>query len=200
MMEGTLPFTNADRAGPRLASSDLETKNNNQKAKHNMKTIIKTVLYLQMTALLLTTALAGPRAAEKGKPFHGRTQAVEVSIFHPPTFSVDGSGAGRATHFGHFTFTYEFEVTILTGVGVGSAEFTAANGDSLFTGVLGQGSEVVDAVAIVVESHTITGGTGRFAGATGSFTLERVVNVVTGVTAGSFRGTIVLHKKEHKAD
>jgi hypothetical protein len=155
-----------------------------------MKTIIKSVLYLQMTALLVTAALAGPASAGKLVPFKGSVQAVEISDFHPPTFSVDGSGAGRATHLGQFTFTYEFEVVISTGVGVGSAEFTAANGDRFFTAVLGQGSDIVDAVATVVELHTITGGTGRFAGATGSFTLERVVNVVTGVTSGSFSGTI----------
>ena len=50
-----------------------------------MKTIIKTVLYLQMIALLLTTALAGPEAAEEEKHFHGRVNALEwregASIF-----------------------------------------------------------------------------------------------------------------------
>jgi hypothetical protein len=40
------------------------------------------------------------------------------------------------------------------------------------------------------EVMTITGGTGRFADATGSFTLERVINLSTGVSSGSFSGTI----------
>jgi hypothetical protein len=48
----------------------------------------------------------------------------------------------------------------------------------------------------VVEEHTITGGTGRFAGATGSFTLERLVSTVTGVTDGSFDGSILLQKAQ----
>ncbi|NQV33770.1 MAG: hypothetical protein HQ515_13840, partial [Phycisphaeraceae bacterium] len=48
----------------------------------------------------------------------------------------------------------------------------------------------------VTEEHIITGGTGRFEGASGSFTLERVVyDVRPGVdleSSGSFSGTIVL--------
>jgi hypothetical protein len=44
--------------------------------------------------------------------------------------------------------------------------------------------------ASITEINTITGGTGRFAGAQGSFTVERLVNLATGFTSGSFHGTI----------
>lgn len=195
MMEGALPFTNADRTRHRFASSDLETKNNNKKAKHNMKTIIKTILYLQMTALLLTTSLADPAAAGKSVPLKGSVQAVESYDIQFPTMFVDTIGSGNATHLGRFTVTWEFTVNLLNGAGIGSAHFIAANGDSLFTESLGQGdSTETPGVNRVVEAHTIKGGTGRFAGATGSFTLERLVNLATGVTAGSFEGTIAFGK------
>jgi hypothetical protein len=46
---------------------------------------------------------------------------------------------------------------------------------------------------MVVETYTITGGNGRFAGASESFTVERLVNTVTGVTSGTFDGSIVIH-------
>ncbi len=39
---------------------------------------------------------------------------------------------------------------------------------------------------------TITGGTGRFEGATGSFTGVRLLNEATGVSSRSFTGTITL--------
>ena len=191
MSEGTLPFTNADRTEPRLASSDLETKNNNKKAKRTMKTITKTILYLQMTALLLTTALAGPAAAEKQVPFRGSIQAVETFDVQFPTLFAHGSGTGRATHLGRFAVTYEFEINIPAATGTGPAHFVAANGDSLFTEVTGQANPTGDPdFSFIVETHTITGGTGRFAGATGSFTVERLISLATGITSGSFDGTI----------
>jgi hypothetical protein len=43
-----------------------------------------------------------------------------------------------------------------------------------------------------VETATVTGGTGRFAGATGSFICERLFDTIAGTTAGSFEGTIDL--------
>jgi hypothetical protein len=46
-----------------------------------------------------------------------------------------------------------------------------------------------------LESHrlvTLTGGTGRFEGASGSFTVERVLNRATGISTGTLSGTIVL--------
>ena len=45
---------------------------------------------------------------------------------------------------------------------------------------------------LVTQFYAITGGTGRFAGATGNFTVTRLVNNATGVSKGSFDGTIVL--------
>ena len=165
-----------------------------------MKTITKTIMYLQMTAMFLTAALAGPAAAEQQVPFKGSIQAQETYELDldalPPTRFVDASGSGHATHLGRFTVTYEHVVDLSRQprVGIGSAHFIAANGDSLFTEITSFGSPSgTPDVVRGVEEHTIVRGTGRFAGATGSFTLERLVSPVTGVTSGSFDGTIVLH-------
>ena len=106
---------------------------------------------------------------------------------------VDGSWSGRATHLGRFTVTYELEVDLLTSETFGSSVFTAANGDSLTTDITGLGTPTENPdVHSIVEVHSITGGTGRFAGATGSFIRKYLLNLVTGVTSGSFDGTIVL--------
>ena len=156
-----------------------------------MKTITKTVLYLQMTALLLTAALAGPAAAGKEVPFRGSFRGVDIADVQFPKLFVDGSGSGNATHLGRFTLAYELEVDLITHETFGSSVFTAANGASIFTDIIGRATptENPDVVSIV-EVHTITGGTGRFAGATGGFIRKYSLDRVTLVSSGSFAGTI----------
>ena len=139
-----------------------------------------------------------PKTEEHGVPFHGTIQGIEIADVQFPKLFVDGSGSGRATHLGRFTMTYELEVDLLTHQTFGSAVFTAASGHTLFTDIIGLGTPTENPdVASVVEVHSITGGTGRFAGATGSFMREYLLNTVTGVTRGSFKGTIVNHKEKH---
>jgi hypothetical protein len=101
------------------------------------------------------------------------------------------NGAGIATRLGRFTFQQPHSANVATSTLTGSYHFTAANGDTLSATFSGQSSATpTPGVRAVVEKATITGGTGRFAGATGSFTVERMINLTTGTTAGSFHGTI----------
>ncbi|MGI8980632.1 MAG: hypothetical protein ACR2FY_15495, partial [Pirellulaceae bacterium] len=74
--------------------------------------------------------------------------------------------------------------------GSGTFLFTAANGDTVFGTISGQATFTPPNVLSIVGTATITGGTGRFVGATGSFTVERLKNTVTGETIGVFEGTI----------
>ena len=147
-------------------------------------------------AASLTAALAGGAAAEKQTPIKGSLQGVEIAEVQFPKLFVDGSGSGNATHLGRFTLAYELEVDLLTLPieSFGSSVFTAANGDSLFTDIIGLATPTENAdVVSIVEVHTITGGTGRFAGATGSFIRKYSLDRVTLVSSGSFDGTIVIH-------
>ena len=96
----------------------------------------KNIIYLQMTALFLAAALQGAAAAEM--PFRGSFQAVETDVVQFPTLTVAGIGMGNATQLGKFTMTYDATVNLMTRVGIGSFEFVAANGDSVFADSLGQ--------------------------------------------------------------
>jgi hypothetical protein len=170
-----------------------------QKESFEMKSILKSMIGLPLTALIMTAAfvgpaaLAGPVAADQQVPFKGSVQAIETHGLQFPTLFVNAIGTGTATQVGRFTLTYQVEVNLLTGGGPASIQLVAANGDTILGTGSGQGSPTQDpAVASIVETYTITGGTGRFTSVTGSFTVQRLVNSVTGITFGSFDGTIVI--------
>lgn len=160
-----------------------------------MKGIMRTTIYLPLAAMLLTASLAGPAAAaNKQVPFKGSFQGQEVAIFQGPppgSLLVDGSGAGIATSLGRFTMTWNLTVNVADGSAAGSFRFTAANGNTIETTIAGS-SEPTDIPGVfrITEINTITGGTGRFANAKGSFTMERLTDLNTGFTSGSFHGTI----------
>ena len=168
-------------------SSGRRVSNMNQ----SMPRLPMIVLFLTASLVGPTAPLASPAAAGKQVPFKGSLQALETYDIQFPTLFVEASGTGNATHLGRFTVTYQVDVDLTTGGGPASIHFVAANGDAVVATGLGQGTPTgVPGVSSIVEIYTITGGTGRFAGATGSFTVERVVNQATGITSGSFAGTI----------
>lgn len=149
-------------------------------------------------AMLLLSMAVGTLSATSGAgqlPFKGSMQAVENDKFVLPTIYVQASGSGNATHLGLYTVQYEGTIHRVNGVGIGvlTAQYVAANGDRLFARASGQGvPSGIPGVNKIVEQYTITGGTGRFAGATGSFTQERLLTLATGVTSGTFDGVIVI--------
>jgi hypothetical protein len=90
----------------------------------------------------------------------------------------------------------------------GSAQWIAANGDSIYTTIVGQAelSDIPGGFLKVTEIHTVTGGTGRFTGAQGSFTVVLFHKLEpSGVTGGlvthdifaSFHGTITSPRAAH---
>ena len=72
-------------------------------------------------------------------------------------------------------------------------------GDSIYTTVTGVLTPTATSgVGSISETYAITGGTGRFTGAQGSFKLERLVDLGTGFTAGLFQGTITFPDAEDR--
>ena len=122
-------------------------------------------------------------------PFKGRLEGTQtVTPLAPPLALVEGVATGNATHLGRFTVEFPHTVNFATASGVGTYTFTTVSGDTLTATFTGQAQ--LGAVTSIVENATITGGTGRFAGATGSFTVQRVFDPANGTTTGSFEGTI----------
>lgn len=142
-------------------------------------------------AVLAIVGLAGPAPAEEKVPFKGSFEGdVSVSALAPPLVVVDVEAVGNASHLGRFTLDIPHVVNRANGTAVGSYLFTAANGDTLTAAFTGSAVPIAPGVLYIEETVTIMGGTGRFAGASGSFSVERLYDTVAGTTAGSFEETI----------
>jgi len=144
-----------------------------------------------LAAIFVIALFVSPAPADQQVPFNGSWVSHETYDVQFPVMFVHGTATGHATQIGRYTATYEEQVDLLTGSSVGVITVVAANGDVIFATQTGQGDPTPDPdVFSIVEVSTITGGTGRFAGATGTFTIARLVDLTTGDSSGSFNGTI----------
>ena len=147
-------------------------------------------------AVVAVLTLAGPVAAQVQVPLKGSLEGEAVSIVDEfPLRHVLVEGTGEATQLGKYTFAFPHTVHLPTRISAGTYHLVAANGDKLTASGTGLATPmVIDGVfyLAIVEEMSIdpTLSTGRFAGATGSFTVERLFNPATGLTIGSFDGTI----------
>jgi hypothetical protein len=134
------------------------------------------------------TAMAEEATQARGGtdlPFRGSFEGTEVDQVAPPNLLVNGAADGTATHLGRYTATFTVVVDLATSSSVGSIVLVAANGDGLSGTFTGQGTASAPNVAHIIENVTISGGTGGFAGATGTFTIDRTLDQLTGRSLGS---------------
>jgi hypothetical protein len=132
---------------------------------------------------------AAQNGAAKTVPFKGDMEGTSsATLLQPPLAFVVVTATGNATHLGRFSVQMPHTVNFATASGQGTFTFTAANGDTV-TGTF-SGQAQVGPITSIVENAMITGGTGRFAGAAGTFTLKRLLDQAAQTTTGSFEGTI----------
>ena len=166
-----------------------------------MKSLLVLVLALIFLVPLARTVFAAPAPAAAPNlsanvtrlPFKDNFQATESNVTVSRMMSVSASGSGEATQIGRFTVNYEVEVNLLDLSGTGSVYLAGNNGDSIQAKGIGQAvPDRTPDMFNVVEIYTITGGTGRFAGASGTITLKRLISITTGAAMCSFEGYILL--------
>jgi hypothetical protein len=145
-------------------------------------------------AVLAVLGLAGPVAAGEQVPFKGILEGTYARTGSFPFFHVELSGAGLATQLGVFTLDMPHDLNLLAPPPLpnasGDFEFTAANGDTVYGTFTGRGgpSDMPGFTLRVEETMTITGGTGRFAGASGIVIAVRYLDGSNFI--GAFEGTI----------
>jgi hypothetical protein len=125
---------------------------------------------LVLTALTLL-GLAYPAMAGDQVPYKGQEVGVVTKgAFQFPFAHESTAAEGEATHIGHYTLTGDFVVDVRFGTATGVFTLTAANGDMLFLDM--EGHAIPTDLTKTVANFTVAGGTGRFEGATGSFTAD----------------------------
>jgi hypothetical protein len=175
-----------------------------------MKKALKVPLVL--TALVLLASGAGAHAAAAAPnhagraaadllPFKGTLEGRHISRtpVNPPIVFDRFETEGQATQLGAFELVIEATVDFAARpvTGAGTYTFTAANGAQLVADHTGFSALVAPGTVLITEHATIdpSRSTGRFAGAEGTFTVERFADAATGVgglTVGTFEGTISL--------
>ena len=156
-----------------------------------------------MTAIFLTVALLSSAVGAGVIPINGTIAGSEtVTPFPNPAegIYVNGSAMSTDTELGPFTQFYSAPLDFaFLGMppgdiaGIRWIVGDAANGDSILACCLGINSgSCANGDLHVVDPWTIIGGTGRYAGARGSFTADQCSNLDTGETSGTISGTIVV--------
>jgi hypothetical protein len=142
-------------------------------------------VYLSAATMILIVTLVVPASAQKQVSFSGAIQGHERGITNlsTQTQSSFGTVTGIVTNLGQISLTYELMITLGNGQGNGfGVLLIGKNGDSIFATTSGtfhlpaSGSPIT--VPSVTETYLITGGTGRFTGATGQFMVERLIDFV----------------------
>jgi hypothetical protein len=141
----------------------------------------------------ITSQVYAPGFPAERSTFEGRCST-------PSDYIIEFSGTGQAAHLGKVTAVFEhcsrMDVDMSTGAvefeyGDGQMMVLAANGDELRgTYTDGTGELMADGNVAWSDAFTLTGGTGRFAGASGSGHDTGTTHSVTGWTLWAMKGTI----------
>lgn len=121
---------------------------------------IQSVGILAITAALGFQSQLGAGDKPVARPFKGFAQGYITGQIPPNGLFLEMSG--QATHLGHFT-REEYAFLGADGSVTGTIVFTAANGDQLWVEIDGMFTSATDVEGL----YLITGGTGRFQGASG---------------------------------
>ncbi len=156
---------------------------------------MKCSLSVKFLVLTLTILIGSLAVTATERPFSANGKGIATPIFdeNGNLVGVQPTGSGSATHLGLFTNTGKVKFTpdasnanILHPRGEGV--FTAANGDKLNFIITGGALDVTTGIG--TGDFEFTGGTGRFANATGLTTAVVEQNFVTGAYEITLVGNI----------
>ena len=126
------------------------------------------LISLSVLALALATASVTAELVPFKGSWSGETISADETNF--PVVSIVSEGSGELTHLGTYTMVSPHTTNVANGFTAGDQIFTAANGDTLTAYC--EGTPVFNPSTGTVGGTLdceVTGGTGRFEDATGSY-------------------------------
>jgi autotransporter adhesin len=151
-----------------------------------------------ISGLVLAVVAMSPAAAmgaAKGTDRPLKGTSTGTNTVNLVTGAATNESSGHLSHLGAVTGTGVQTIT-LTGPNTfsftGAGTTVAANGNKLFATTSGTGTLTSTGSAMATTVNTITGGTGRFAGASGTFTVTSVstlVSIVGSIETFAFTST-----------
>jgi hypothetical protein len=138
-----------------------------------------------------------PASASHQVPFRASfSTEVEIAFVYP-FFYISVTGQGNASHMGATTaVTHNQVVNVIDGSATATYTLTGANGDTVVLEMIFQTTFLPNNAVTFEGSYTVTGGTGRFDGATGAGVLAGSAIATgpnTGIGSFSVAGTISRH-------
>lgn len=148
-----------------------------------MKIFNRTMLVF---ALVGSMSMALVQTVGASVAFKGRGNGQITSVQPGPTgVAMSGVATGQATQLGEYTRTENILLNPADGTFTGDVTFTAANGDQLTADIAG----AFTSAATASGSYTFTGGTGRFANASGTALFSIVLTDASHFTV-AFNGSM----------
>jgi hypothetical protein len=136
-----------------------------------MKNVLRSTAFVASIMLLAVLLVAaGSPAKSRMRPWNGvwNGDATIVGKCDNNGLSFVENGTGYMEQMGKTKWSNEYCMDPETWTGSGTATETAANGDKIFVQTTPQFTWTSPTSGTWVETEVVTGGAGRFAGATGS--------------------------------
>ncbi len=155
-------------------------------------------------AVLCAVMVALPQRAAAANLVPFRATVAETFTAGPcapiPSLCVTATGSGQATHLGNIRESATIVTNLASKPGPGCATdghaetrtttLFAANGDQVTLEATGYGCPTGPTTQTAVDSYMVTGGTGRFSGASGSGTINVTIDLVSLTAVVTFSGVL----------
>jgi hypothetical protein len=151
-----------------------------------------------ISLMVVLIALPAQASAADEVPFRAIVQETfTAALCSPvPSLCVSAVGTGQGTHLGQVRESASVVANLASQPNPGCTSetrettLTGANGDRITLHATGQGCQTGPTTLAAVDFYVVTGGTGRFSGATGSGTINVTVDQATRTAVTRFSGVL----------